>query len=127
MLPRVPRILIALALAGSIGLHWAFLQAIAWAGMVISYSQDASLTEAVVKTFDGKHPCPLCKQIAKGKQSEKKPDSNFDSGKLEFPFVPVVFEFSAPSYFWRVRGTDNTLRSMIYAPPSPPPRSSFLI
>ena len=123
MLSRVPRFLIALALAGSIGLHWAFLQAIAWAGMVITYSHDASLSEAVVKTFDGKHPCVLCKQIAKGKQSERKPDIKFDSGKLEFPFVPVVFQFIAPSYFWQVTGADNAVHSLTHAPPRPPPRN----
>ena len=123
MLPRVPRFLIALALAGSIGLHWAFLQAIAWTGMVISYAHDAPLGEAVVKTFDGKHPCVLCKQIAKGKQSEKKPDSKFEPGKLEFPLVPVAFQFNPPSYFWQVAGADNPLHSLTHAPPSPPPRT----
>lgn len=27
----------------------------------------------LVKTFDGEHPCQLCKAAAKGRQSEKKP------------------------------------------------------
>ena len=66
MLYRLTRIAIVAALACSIGLHWGFLQSAAWVGMVIHYSQDAPLKEALVKTFDGKHPCALCKEIAKG-------------------------------------------------------------
>ena len=59
VIARFPRFLIVLALAGSIGLHWAFLQSVAWDGMVISYSEDAPLSEALAKTFDGRHPCFL--------------------------------------------------------------------
>src|SRR6266702_1217567 len=88
--------LIGLALASSIGLHWTFLQAVAWAGMIVSFSQEAPLGEAVVKTFDGQHPCKLCKQIARGKQSEKKSEYKFESSKLEFSYMPVAFIFRAP-------------------------------
>ncbi len=36
-----------------------------WVGMAISYSQDSSsFSEALAKTFDGKHPCKLCKFVA---------------------------------------------------------------
>jgi hypothetical protein len=65
---RLPKLAVITALAGSIGLHWGFFQSVAWVGMVINYSHDAPLPEALVKTFDGKHPCCLCKEIAKGKQ-----------------------------------------------------------
>ena len=41
MLSRLPKFLVALALAGSIGLHLAVFQSVAWVGMVISYSQQA--------------------------------------------------------------------------------------
>jgi len=75
---------IALALASSIGLHWTVLQVVAWAGMIVSYSQEAPLGEAVVKTFDGEHPCNLCKQIAKGKQSEKKSEFKFEVKSWSF-------------------------------------------
>src|SRR5439155_26981924 len=100
--------LIALALASSIGLHWTFLQAVGWAGMIVSYSQGAALGEAVVKTFDGQHPCTLCKQIAKGKRSEKRSDYKFELKKLEFPYAPSAFAFCAPSCFWTVcSGNDS--------------------
>ncbi|HEY2951339.1 MAG TPA: hypothetical protein VGK40_02085 [Verrucomicrobiae bacterium] len=60
---------VALALVLAIGGHWAVLQTAAWVGMVISYSQDSPLKEAVVKTFDGRHPCKLCKAVQAGKTS----------------------------------------------------------
>ena len=72
MLFRLPRLAIAAALAFTIGLHWGFLQSVAWMGMVVNYSRDGSFVTAVEKTFDGEHPCALCKVIAKGKKSEKK-------------------------------------------------------
>jgi hypothetical protein len=114
--------LIALALASSIGLHWAFLQAVAWAGMVISYSQEAPLTEAVAKTFDGQHPCPLCKQIAKGKRSEEKPDYKFEVSKLKFQYTQVAFVFSAPSVFCEFPALEHSSDLLTHAPPIPPPR-----
>ena len=122
MLARFPRILIALALAGSIGLHWTVLQAVAWAGMIVSYSQEAPLGEAVVKTFDGQHPCKLCTQIAKGKQSEKKSDYKFELRKLEFPYAPFTFIFRAPSSFVEVRAGNQRADLLTHSPPVPPPR-----
>ena len=114
--------LIALALASSIGLHWTFLQAVAWAGMIVSYSQEAPLGEAVVKTFDGQHPCTLCKQIAKGKRSEKKSEYKFELKKLEFPYTPFAFVFRAPSSFWTMWAGDDSCALLTHAPPIPPPR-----
>ena len=123
VLARLPRLLVALALAVSIGLHWTVLQVVAWTGMVISYSQDAPLAEAVVKTLDGNHPCTLCKQIAKGKQSEKKSEFKFEVKKLEFPFVRVAFSFSAPTSFWELRAGDERAELLTHSPPLPPPRN----
>jgi len=122
---RLPRIVIALALASSIGLHWAFLQAVAWAGMIVTYSQDAPLSEAVAKTFDGRHPCELCKKIATSKQSEKKSESKFELSKLEFPYVRSEFVFLAPSSFREIRPVNNRADFLTHSPPVPPPRASF--
>jgi hypothetical protein len=119
---RLPRILIALALATSIGLHWGFLQVVAWTGMVISYSQEGSVTEAVVKTFDGDHPCGLCKQIAKGKRTERKAGYKFELGKLKFPHAPVTFIFCTQPLLWEIGASDQTAELVTHAPPVPPPR-----
>jgi hypothetical protein len=111
-----------LALAWTIGLHWALLQSVAWTGMVIAYAQDAGLKEALVRTFDGKHPCPLCKEIAKGKQSEKKSDFQPEMKKFEFSHATTSFVFSPPQYFWTVRSRDGFGSARSHEPPVPPPR-----
>src|SRR5881227_3295678 len=116
------RFAIVLALACSIGLHWTLCQAVAWATMVATYSRDASLTEAIVKTFDGKHPCKLCQHISKSKQAEKKTDSTLDLKKFEFPYAPVSFVFNAPSAFWETRDPYHSDHCLTHAPPVPPPR-----
>ena len=123
MLARLPRMLLVLALASSIGLHWAFLQVVAWTGMVVTYSQTAPVYEAVAKTFDGQHPCKLCKVIAKGKQAERKTEYKLELNKFEFRFVAVVYIFQAPSSFWLVTEGNDEANALSYSPPVPPPRS----
>ena len=122
MLYRLTRIAIVAALACSIGLHWNFLQSAAWVGMVIHYSQDAPLKEALVKTFDGKHPCALCKEIAKGKASEKKSESAPAGKQFEFLYSPAAFVFAAPSHCWETCRPNGSLSSLARTPPVPPPR-----
>lgn len=39
--------------------------------MIISYSQCDSLASAIKKTFDGEHPCKMCKIIKKGRKAEQ--------------------------------------------------------
>jgi hypothetical protein len=62
--------MMALALFLVAGGHWAMLQGVAWVTMVHDFSRGGSLTQAVEKTFDGKHPCAMCKKIAKAKNSD---------------------------------------------------------
>jgi hypothetical protein len=50
----------------SLGLQWAVIQGIAWTSMLVSYSQSDGFFQAVSKTFDGQHPCPLCEAVEEG-------------------------------------------------------------
>lgn len=52
--------------------HLALLQTLAWGNMLVTYSQQASLSEAAKKTFDGGHPCSLCKVVIESKKQEQK-------------------------------------------------------
>src|SRR6476620_10779534 len=99
MMQALGKWLVVAALAATIGLHWAFLQAVAWTGMVVSYSQSAPLTEAVSKTFDGQHPCKLCKKIEQGRKAEKQSKQTFEGKRLElFSSSPTQFVFALPDY-----------------------------
>jgi hypothetical protein len=94
----------------------------AWLGMVVNYSQDGTVGEALVKTFDGKHPCALCKAIARGKQTEKKSEFPAGGKKFEFSYSATVFVFSAPTHFWKASGLEERAYSLNHAPPVPPPK-----
>jgi len=69
---HIMTIAMALALFVAIGGPLAVLQGIAWVNMVHDFSKTGSLTQAVEKTFDGQHPCPLCKKIAAQRAHEEK-------------------------------------------------------
>ena len=69
---RVGFLLCLLACLQLLGGHWAILQVGAWAGMAVSYSQQAGLMTGLSQTFDGEHPCPICKAIQDGQKHEQK-------------------------------------------------------
>jgi hypothetical protein len=117
-----------LVLVLSLGLHRAVLQTVAWTGMLISYSRDASLKEAVAMTFDGEHPCPLCKAIKQGRAEEKKqeqqqtkPGSKLDVGLV---WQGTQFNFDCD----REPITTGNFSILVRAdePPKPRPRGIFL-
>ena len=112
----------AVALVSSIGLHWAFFQSVAWVGMVITYSQEGSLTQALVKTFDGKHPCSLCNHIAQAKQSQKKSDRHFEAKKLEFVCAGKISFLAHPTHFQLQSAGNSSAPEFSETPPVPPPR-----
>ena len=89
---------------------------------MVNYSQDGTVGEALVKTFDGRHPCGLCKAIAAGKKSEKKSEFPVAGKKFEFSYSATVFVFSAPTHFWEARGLEERAYSLNHAPPVPPPK-----
>jgi hypothetical protein len=69
---RIGFLLCSLAFLQLLGGHWAILQMGAWAGMVVSYSQQGGVITGLAQTFDGGHPCPICKAIQDGKKGEQK-------------------------------------------------------
>jgi len=123
VLVKLSKWLLVLALCASIGAHWSFLQSVAWVGMAISYSQESSsLTEALTKTFDGKHPCKLCNLVAEGKKSEKKQETQFKIPKLDLlAAVRLNFVFTPPPLD-HCSSVGPIAFSCSDAPPTPPPR-----
>ncbi len=71
LLPRIARLVIVGAICLSLGMHWALLQGIAWAGMLVSFASEGAVIEAVQKTFDGQHGCALCKKVKQGRDSNR--------------------------------------------------------
>jgi hypothetical protein len=114
-------LLIAAVLTAT-GTHWLFLQSLAWTSMLAENLQSGSVFDAVERTFDGHHPCGLCKQISKGKQAEKKTEFRAEWKKLEFSYAPSFFVFSAPVPCQEVRASNDSAPFRAHSPPVPPPR-----
>lgn len=122
MLRRLGHLLLLAAVLAVTGAHWAVLQSVAWTAMLAGNLQTDSFHVAVVKTFDGKHPCALCKQIACSQQAEKKSDTRFEWSWPEFSFAPTEFEFTAPTFCRETRAPDDFASPLSHAPLLPPPK-----
>jgi hypothetical protein len=109
-------------LVAATGAHWALLQSFAWTTMLADNLSRGSVSEAVSRTFDGKHPCALCNAIAAGKKSEKKKDSTPQLQKFEFPPATANFALAAPQRFEPPLPAIAFLKVHIRRPPVPPPR-----
>jgi hypothetical protein len=123
---RGKKFLVVLALVLSTGLDWAALQTVAWTTMLADNLRQQSLTQAVSQTFDGQHPCCLCKAIAAGKQSEKKTELSFQSQKLQFPPLNENFTLIAPSQFRLLPLENSSAKSLAQKPLLQPPRGFFV-
>jgi hypothetical protein len=88
--------------------------------MVVNYSQRCSFAQALAKTFDGHHPCDLCKHITKARDTEKKQDKQVVSGKTDLfcttarsVSLPLFVSFEYPELMTAsIHGAEQ--------PPSPP-------
>lgn len=113
------------------GGQWGILQGIAWAKMLVDYSQADGLREGIKKTFDGEHPCELCKSISKSRESEKQDprtplrvDGFSLKDLLPFPIVTLQrrdISLSSPTAHWHVASKSP---QWLTIPDAPPPRAS---
>ena len=119
----------ALALFSMAGGHWAVVQTVAWAEMLRAYGQrSGSLTVAVEQTFDGQHPCELCRAIATAKSKEHRetpatPGASKDlSAKAVLASADPLPAFRTPVGPARRAAGAFSGPSRTDAPPTPPPR-----
>ena len=122
MFLRLSNWLVVLTLTLSLGAHWALLQSVAWVGMVVTYSHDSTFTEALSKTFDGKHPCKLCKIVQESKAKDKKQETQKPSKEVE-KFLPAghAFALCPPELEPTIFSASNQADSRVEPPPIPPP------
>lgn len=126
MLKWVGNLFLILALLTATNSQWFVLQSVAWASMIVRYSEKAPLKVAMMQTFDGKHPCCLCKAIAAAQKSEKKKEFPLQVRKLEFLPAPENFKLAGPAHFQLLPAAGNSsAESLAQRPLLPPPRNSF--
>jgi hypothetical protein len=111
-----------IAVLSATGTHWLALQSVAWTAMLAENLQSNSWQHAVERTFDGKHPCCLCRQIAAAKQSEKKSDVQIEIKKLDYSYAHFEFVFCPPAHYYEISVLDDAAASLTRAPFVPPPR-----
>ncbi|MEZ0299441.1 MAG: hypothetical protein ACAI35_23550 [Candidatus Methylacidiphilales bacterium] len=94
MFRPVGYILALVACIQIMGGHWAALQVVAWAGMIVDHSsRGETISSALGKTFDGEHPCALCNTVKSGQEKEQKDQKQLQlkqNLKLEFPLCPAL-------------------------------------
>jgi hypothetical protein len=104
--------------------HWAMLQTAAWGRMIVQYSRSSSLRTALEQTFDGRHPCAMCKMIQKAKQSSKQQELQHSSVKDDLVFLQIGDCFNLDLVrSWITGATNSNHPSRGDPPPVPPPRS----
>ena len=124
MRPRLYNLIAACLLIVSVGGHWALAQSLAWAGMLVSYSQEGTIAEAVEKTFDGAHPCKLCKVIDAGQEAERQSENDRATSdmKITWFLVDSPRELWAPAESKLPAAADDLNFLRFAAPPHVPPR-----
>lgn len=70
----IPRKLLAIALVLLMQGPAMMVQEVAWVKMLVSYTQERGLKRGVIETFDGNHPCDLCKKAAEIRKQEQPAD-----------------------------------------------------
>ena len=116
------RALTVLALCCAIGLHWMALQSLAWTTMIIDYSKRAPLCQAITQTFDGAHPCSLCRAVNAGKNSQKKSDLQAPTPKIDMISVRQMAAMLRPFVPFEYAAGDFSFDNVGHSPPVPPPR-----
>jgi len=118
---KVAQVLVVFSLVCAIGGNWAFLQSVAWLGMLMNYSHDTTLVEALQKTFDGRHPCKLCKVVQDGKKSESERALLKVETKLDLLLVRAASWLNPPPSLRVLPGSILVPQVRSESPPTPPP------
>ena len=112
-------------LSWSLGFQWFCLQSVAWASMLVERTAQSDWREAVRTTFDGQHPCQLCRVV----QSAQSEDGD-STDPIQVPqFELLCGGASTPWVESRPRpvpqfGDPVMIPQRRLRPPSPPPRSA---
>ncbi len=81
-----------------------------------------SFCQAVKRTFDGAHPCSLCRIVNKGHASDQKRGAQISSVKIDIAFVSRVIRLLPRRMPFQYASLEVRLSETNHSPPSPPPR-----
>lgn len=124
LLRKLSRLIVILALAASVGGHWALLQSVAWTRMLIERAQTQSFAEAVRNTLDGRHPCEMCQRITEGQEKEQKPERQNAKIKSDWVCVVHVITLLPPEEEMIFPAAEIEMPPRPEPPRLPPPKSA---
>jgi len=116
-------ILVILMLIAVTGGPWSAMQLVAWTTMLAGNLRTGSFSQAVTQTFDGQHPCSLCKAIAASKKSEGKSELTPPVMRLEFLPLSRSFVIAQSDCASLITVAGKLVQSLSLQPPTPPPRA----
>jgi hypothetical protein len=90
--------------------------------MAVSYAQHEPLTVALRKTFDGQHPCKLCKAVREGQKSERDHSAFKVETKLDLLLGSRPARLDPPAQFVSIPSGPAAFHFRSQSPPTPPPR-----
>ena len=116
------RTITVVTLCLAVGLHWLTLQSVAWTAMMFRNVTQVSFCQAVKRTFDGAHPCSLCRIVNKGNASDQKRDAQISSAKIDLVCISRVIRLLPDSVSIRYATSEIEISETEQSPPVPPPR-----
>jgi len=109
----------------SLGFQWTLLQSVAWTVMLLDRSTQMDWVQAIETTFDGHHPCALCKVVLQGRDNQQK-QTTFVLSFAKTDMVPSdgAFELALPEKASSEHSLarDQRALSRSGSPPWQPPR-----
>ncbi len=123
---RLGQILSLVALLATCGGHWFAIQSFAWARMFVTNAESDNLSVAVEKTFDGQHPCAICKSIASAKGKDSKQQRTFLVSKVPLFCQEQPGEDHVLSEGFAFVVSESRFVDRTSDPAVPPPRSEIL-
>ena len=131
VITRYLRLVAVLLACLSVGLHWSAVQVVGWVGMAVEFSRTRPVADALEMTFDGKHPCVLCKLVQNhGPLSDQEPQSPPES-KSDFKLLvasiwenPLV-SLKPPAEIAALPDEPRRASLARERPPVPPPRHAL--
>ena len=121
MSSRLARLVVFFAAVQILGGHWLALQSVAWIGMIANYARGEALVVALEKTFDGAHPCGLCKVVKSGREQEQKEQDQKLIVKLDAVLATTLALRAPQASDWKYLVFVPVIAARNLAPPTPPP------
>ena len=123
---KIGRVFVVLTLLVSIGAHWAVLRSVAWTQMLVERTQQGSFSKAVKTTFDGAHPCEMCKRIEHQQKEEQRHESGqtIQKVKLDVALATNAITIAPPSFPQDYPALSRRASARTEQPPSPPPKTA---